>query len=341
MTINLKKILFLSSLMMGSFISISSNSWFGVWMGLEMNLLSFIPLMVNDKNMMINESSIKYFIVQALASTMLLFSVLMILMKMPVGMEKKMIPSILISSSLMIKMGAAPFHYWFPEVMKTASWTNCLILMTWQKLAPMTINFLSVMESIVSMITIIVTSIVIGAIGGLNQTYLRQIMAYSSITHVGWMIGAIMINESSWELYFIVYSILSSVMVMMFNKLNLNYLNQLFLSSFPIYNKVSIFLMFFSFLGMPPLLGFIPKWFVIQSALFSFSLPIMIFMLMMSALTLYFYLRLMFSALLLTYPEVKPNLTYYYNPTMNSILNASMMINMIGIFITSILLIFF
>nr|YP_002456385.1 NADH dehydrogenase subunit 2 [Atractomorpha sinensis]ABX11505.1 NADH dehydrogenase subunit 2 [Atractomorpha sinensis] len=334
MTINLKKILFLSSLMMGSFISISSNSWFGVWMGLEMNLLSFIPLMVNDKNMMINESSIKYFIVQALASTMLLFSVLMILMKMPVGMEKKMIPSILISSSLMIKMGAAPFHYWFPEVMKTASWTNCLILMTWQKLAPMTtISYCNGSESF--MITIIVTSIVIGAIGGLNQTYLRQIMAYSSITHVGWMIGAIMINESSWELYFIVYSILSSVMVMMFNQSSLININQVFLSSnLKMETKLIIMMTLLSMGGLPLTLGFLPKWVIFQFMMDNNLIALITMMVTMTTITLFYYIRLGFSSMIFLSNELKSSTKMSYLK-FNHILPTLVMVSNLGLVLTA------
>nr|AGI51664.1 NADH dehydrogenase subunit 2 [Xya japonica]APD14934.1 NADH dehydrogenase subunit 2 [Tridactylus sp. NS-2016] len=338
MFINLSKLFFFFTLFLGSMISISSSSLWGAWMGLEINLLSFIPIISSYKSSLFNEASIKYFIIQALASSMLLFFFVVMCMMM---FNNTYFAHILISSSLFLKMGAAPFHFWFPEVMEGLSWLNSFILLTWQKFAPIIIlSYLSMHASIFSML-VIIFSIFMGSVGGLNQTSLRKILAFSSINHIGWMLTALMINESLWALYFAVYASMNMIITIMFFKLNLNYLNQLFLSSFPIYNKISIFLMFFSFLGMPPLLGFIPKWFVIQSALFSFSLPIMIFMLMMSALTLYFYLRLMFSALLLTYPEMKPNLIYYHNPMMNFILNASMMINMVGILITSILLTFY
>nr|YP_009740836.1 NADH dehydrogenase subunit 2 [Atractomorpha psittacina]QID03850.1 NADH dehydrogenase subunit 2 [Atractomorpha psittacina] len=334
MTINLKKILFLSSLMMGSFISISSNSWFGVWMGLEMNLLSFIPLMVNDKNMMINESSIKYFIVQALASAMLMFSVLVTLMKMPAGMEKKMIPSILISSSLMIKMGGAPFHYWFPEVMKTASWTNCLILMTWQKLAPMaTISYCN--SSKTFMITIIMTSIVIGAMGGLNQTHLRQIMAYSSITHVGWMIGAMMTNESSWELYFIIYSFLSSVMVMLFSQSNSININQVFLSkTLKMETKLIITMTLLSMGGMPPMLGFLPKWIVIQTMMDNNLTSLITMMVTMTTITLFYYIRLSFSSMTLLSNELKWSTKITYS-SFNPIMPTLAMMSNLGLVLTA------
>nr|YP_011003819.1 NADH dehydrogenase subunit 2 [Phymateus saxosus]WPS66390.1 NADH dehydrogenase subunit 2 [Phymateus saxosus] len=333
MTKNLTKLLFLSSLMTGSLISISSNSWFGVWMGLEMNLLSFMPLMVNEKKLMINESSIKYFIVQAVASTMLLFSILMILLKFPMiwGKNENLM---MISSSLLIKIGAAPFHFWLPEVMSASTWMNCFMLMTWQKLAPlMTMSYCIEMNIFIS--SIVIVSIIIGALGGLNQTSLRQLMAYSSISHVGWMIGSMLTNENMWELYFIIYSILSMILIMFFNQSNLYFINQVFMSS---NNNVEIkFTMMMSMLslgGLPPFMGFLPKWIVMQTMIENKMTFLVLTMVMITTITIYYYIRVSFTALILTNSETSWSIDIK-SKSFKMLMSTTAMISMMGLILTT------
>nr|YP_009967198.1 NADH dehydrogenase subunit 2 [Sinopodisma pieli]ATO88553.1 NADH dehydrogenase subunit 2 [Sinopodisma pieli] len=334
MTNNSTKLLFLSTLMMGTILSISSNSWFGVWMGLEINLLSFIPMLANNKNMMMNESSIKYFIVQAMASTMLLFSVLLIQMKYTMGWEVELIPSMMISSSLLLKIGAAPFHFWFPKVMGTTTWINCLTLMTWQKIAPMMVLSYGIQ---LSMFTFVITilSIIIGALGGLNQTSLRQLLAYSSISHLGWMISSLMVSENMWELYFFIYSLLSMIMVLLFKQMNLFFLNQIY-SSTNMKTEIK-FMMFLSLLslgGLPPFLGFLPKWIVMQSLVENNMTIMMTIMVMLTMITLYYYMRISFSALILSYSENSWSMiNLIKNPSF--ILTMTVMISTLGLMLTS------
>uniref|UniRef100_Q4FCU9 NADH-ubiquinone oxidoreductase chain 2 n=1 Tax=Traulia minuta TaxID=334777 RepID=Q4FCU9_9ORTH len=336
MTNNSTKLLFLSTLMMGTILSISSNSWFGVWMGLEINLLSFIPLMANNKSMMMNESSIKYFIVQAMASTMLLFSILLIQMKYPLGWEKEIIPSMMISSSLLLKIGAAPFHFWFPEVMGTSAWMNCLILMTWQKIAPMMILSYCIQIG-VFIFFITITSIVIGAMGGLNQTSLQQLLAYSSISHIGWMMSSLLISENVWELYFTIYSMLSVILVLMFWQKNLFFINQIYSS---MNTKTEIkFMMFLSLLslgGLPPFLGFLPKWIVMQSLIENNLTILMTIMVVLTTITLYYYLRISFSALILSYTE-NSWLVSIKSKKMSFMLPFNVMISTLGLISSSVL----
>nr|YP_009741005.1 NADH dehydrogenase subunit 2 [Traulia orchotibialis]QID04032.1 NADH dehydrogenase subunit 2 [Traulia orchotibialis] len=336
MTNNSTKLLFLSTLMMGTILSISSNSWFGVWMGLEINLLSFIPLMANNKSMMMNESSIKYFIVQAMASTMLLFSILLIQMKYPLGWEKEIIPSMMISSSLLLKIGAAPFHFWFPEVMGTSTWINCLILMTWQKIAPMMILSYCIQIG-VFIFFITITSIVIGAMGGLNQTSLQQLLAYSSISHIGWMMSSLLISENVWELYFTIYSMLSVILVLMFWQKNLFFINQIY-SSMNLKTEIK-FMMFLSLLslgGLPPFLGFLPKWIVMQSLIENNLTILMTIMVVLTTITLYYYLRISFSALILSYTE-NSWLVSIKSKKMSFMLPFTVMISTLGLISSSVL----
>nr|QON98882.1 NADH dehydrogenase subunit 2 [Xenocatantops brachycerus] len=337
MTNNSTKLLFLSTLLMGTILSISSNSWLGVWMGLEINLLSFIPMLANNKNMMMNESSIKYFIVQAMASTMLLFSILMIQMKYPMMWEKEIVPSIMVSSSLLLKIGAAPFHFWFPEVMGASNWINCLTLMTWQKIAPMlTLSYCIQLSTYIFSITIL--SIIIGALGGLNQTSLRQIMAYSSISHLGWMISSLAVSENMWEIYFIVYSMMSVILILMFKQMNLFFMNQIYTTkNMKTEVKFMMFLSLLSLGGLPPFLGFLPKWIIMQSLVENNLAILVSIMAVLTTITLYYYMRISFSALIMSYTENSWSMKIKHQKP-SFILPVTVMISTIGLMSTSTLI---
>nr|YP_010414545.1 NADH dehydrogenase subunit 2 [Austrogymnocnemia maculata]URT60711.1 NADH dehydrogenase subunit 2 [Austrogymnocnemia maculata] len=294
---NLTNLMFLIILMLGSIISISSNSWLGAWMGLEINLLSFIPLLSNLKNSTSTESALKYFIIQALASTTLLFVILLL------SFNQNLVPSlnpnlnIILNSALLMKMGAAPFHSWFPEVMEGLSWLMSFILMTWQKIAPMVLISYCYFSKFIMMAVIL--SVIVGSIGGFNQTNLRSLMAYSSINHLGWMLGSLMISTMYWLTYFLFYTFLSMAIIYTFNFLNIFYFNQIFssLNNNPIM-KFSLFCNFLSLGGLPPFTGFLPKWIVIQ-ALSELNLFLIIIMVMMTLITLFFYIRLTYSAFMI------------------------------------------
>nr|YP_009727731.1 NADH dehydrogenase subunit 2 [Cephenemyia trompe]QHX99769.1 NADH dehydrogenase subunit 2 [Cephenemyia trompe] len=297
---NSSKILFFSILLMGTLISISANSWLGAWMGLEINLLSFIPLM-SDNKLMSTEASLKYFLTQALASSVLLFAVIMFLLNLNIKNSTFFTES-MIFSSLLLKSGSAPFHFWFPNVMEGLSWFNSLILMTWQKIAPMMLMSYIILKPLI-MVSIIFSSL-IGALGGLNQTSLRKLMAYSSINHLSWMLMAMFNNNLLWITYFIFYTFLTFTMIYLFNLFKISHINQLF--SLPFYSKIMKFFIFINLLslgGLPPFLGFLPKWLVIQSLTMNNQMTILSFMVFMTLITLYFYMRLTYSAFMLNYYE--------------------------------------
>nr|UQJ73486.1 NADH dehydrogenase subunit 2 [Diamesa sp. 11XL] len=300
---NSYKLLFFITLMSGTLITISSTSWFGAWMGLEINLLSFIPLMMNTNNLLSSEASLKYFLTQALASSILLFGVIFFFM-LSNWSNPSLITytNLLISSSLLLKSGAAPFHFWFPSVMEGLSWNNSLILMTWQKIAPMIL--LSYCLNTNFFIIVIVLSIFIGSLGGLNQTSLRKLMAFSSINHLGWMVAGMMNSENLWMIYFMFYSFLSMTIIFMFNNFKLFNINQMF----GLFNSNSImkFLMFLSLLslgGLPPFMGFLPKWLIIESLINLNMFFLLTLMVTFTLITLFFYLRICYAAFLLNHNE--------------------------------------
>nr|AHG53479.1 NADH dehydrogenase subunit 2 [Drosophila yakuba] len=300
---NSSKILFTTIMIIGTLITVTSNSWLGAWMGLEINLLSFIPLLSDNNNLMSTEASLKYFLTQALASTVLLFSSILLMLANNLNNEiNESFTSMIIMSALLLKSGAAPFHFWFPNMMEGLTWMNALMLMTWQKIAPlMLISYLNIKNLL---LISVILSVIIGAIGGLNQTSLRKLMAFSSINHLGWMLSSLMISESIWLIYFIFYSFLSFVLTFMFNIFKLFHLNQLF--SWFVNSKILKFSLFMNFLslgGLPPFLGFLPKWLVIQQLTMCNQYFLLTLMMMSTLITLFFYLRICYSGFLLNYFE--------------------------------------
>nr|YP_009114931.1 NADH dehydrogenase subunit 2 [Acroneuria hainana]AIX03637.1 NADH dehydrogenase subunit 2 [Acroneuria hainana] len=303
---NPSKLLFAFTLISGTIVSISANSWFGAWIGLEINLLSFIPLMTNSTNLMSTEASLKYFLTQALASATLLFTVTfasLVFSSPATLLTSNIFLNTLVSSSLLLKMGAAPLHFWFPGVMEGLSWMNGLVLMTWQKIAPLmllTYNLsLNVFTSFV-----IISSVVVGSLGGLNQTSLRKILAYSSINHLGWMTAALMVSENLWNLYFLTYTFLTTSIIFTLHSFSISHLNQSFSSnSTPPTIKFALFTTLLSLGGLPPFLGFLPKWIIIQALTNTEMKLIITLMVVMTLITLFYYLRVGFSAFMLSYSE--------------------------------------
>nr|YP_009737786.1 NADH dehydrogenase subunit 2 [Dacus bivittatus]QHW07521.1 NADH dehydrogenase subunit 2 [Dacus bivittatus] len=311
---NSAKIMFFFILMMGTMITVSSNSWLAAWMGLEINLLAFIPLM-NNNNLMSTEASLKYFLTQAMASAVLLFAIMMsYLNNFPMNQENSSYSDLIITSSLLLKSGAAPFHFWFPNVMEGLSWMNALILMTWQKIGPlMLISYVTQNNFI---ILAIILSTTIGALGGLNQTSLRKLMAFSSINHLGWMLTAMQANESMWLIYFSFYTFLSFSLIFMLNNFKMFHINQLYNSFFN--SKTLKFLLFLNLLslgGLPPFIGFLPKWLVIQLLVLNNQYVLMTILTVMTLITLFFYLRLCFAAFMLNYYENNWTTNMFINNT--------------------------
>nr|QNJ33237.1 NADH dehydrogenase subunit 2 [Cnemoplites edulis] len=299
------KLLFMSSLMMGSLIAISSYSWLSMWVGLEINLISIIPLLSDSNNLYPSESALKYFITQAMASTILLFAIVTsINLNDFIFYEPNLYMSMILNSAILTKMGAAPFHAWFPEVMEGLDWMNGLIMLTWQKLAPMVILMYS-MHMTMFLSAVIVFSTIISGILGLNQISLRKILAYSSINHISWMISSMLNSKEIWLMYFIIYSIITINIVILFYFTNTFLLKQLF-NSFN-QNKTLKFFFVMNFLslgGLPPFLGFFPKWLTINNLVENNFLTLSVILITSTLVTLYFYLRVAFSTLLINSSEM-------------------------------------
>nr|YP_010564370.1 NADH dehydrogenase subunit 2 [Xestia dilatata]UYX62393.1 NADH dehydrogenase subunit 2 [Xestia dilatata] len=299
---NSNKMFFLFILFFKTLISISSNSWFGCWIGLEINLLSFIPLISNSNNLLSTEASLKYFLTQSIASINFLFTILikMIFMK---NFEMNNFISIMMNSSMLMKMGSTPFHFWFPNIIEGLSWFNSFLLMTWQKITPMIILSYYLNKNFI--IIIILMNIMIGAIGGLNQTSLRKLMAFSSINNLGWMLSSIMISETLWFFYIFMYSFMISIMCFLFYILNMYFINQLFINNMNFFIKINLLINFLSLGGLPPFIGFFPKWIIINFLINNNMYLLTFIFIMMSLIMLFFYIRISYSAFMFNYLKMK------------------------------------
>nr|YP_009459972.1 NADH dehydrogenase subunit 2 [Eochionelasmus ohtai]AUT77216.1 NADH dehydrogenase subunit 2 [Eochionelasmus ohtai] len=276
-------------LLFGTLVTASSSSLFGMWMGLEINLMSFIPMIINSEyNKKSSEAAIMYFLVQAIASSLVIFSTMLFFLYSSQILQSS--PNLVITLALCTKLGMAPFHLWFPEVLSGLSWVNTLILLTWQKISPLIVMSMFFQEKILLMVAL--TSAIVGAISGINQMSMRKILAFSSIAHMGWIMSMMAIYSNFWIDYFLVYCITSYILCLSFWMFNINYFSQLTLTQ-DLFKKIIIFINLLSLGGVPPLLGFFPKWMAMMALYQNF--PTLVILIFSSLVTLFFYTRLCFS----------------------------------------------
>jgi len=289
--------------------------------------MSFIPLIFIKSNQYSSEAALKYFLIQALGSTVLLISALIIVIKIGVF-------SASLSIALLLKAGSAPFHFWFPPTLEGIIWPQALILITVQKITPMSLLSYYVIEQATLLSAAAAMSALVGGIGGLNQTLLRKLLAYSSINHMAWIISALLIRENSWLLYFLVYSAISFSIVILFNYSQTFHFNHIInQTSSSSITKLVTFIRLLSLGGLPPFTGFIPKWIIIQQLCWSNNFLLLIILLASSLLTLFYYLRITFRALILTSLKSKWSTK---KETLNKVTLISIFINIVGLLIPSI-----
>lgn len=327
---SISKIIFTVSLILGRIITISSSSWLGIWIGLEINLLSFIPLIIDNKNILYSESAIKYFLVQTIASLIFLFSAIFYIMKFNLcfSLEKFNYENIIITRAIIIKLGAAPLHFWFPNIIEGLSWNNTLIILTWQKIAPLIILSIIYLNNFFNLF--IIFSSLVGSIGGINQISLKKILTYSSINHISWILLANIINDLLWSFYLTIYLLINYSLIKIFEIYNFININQLFIfkANFPII-KFCFLINILSLGGLPPFVGFFPKWIIVENLILNNNLFILFILIITTLITLYFYARITFSAFLFNYPNFSWNKFFVNN---NNLLTKNLIINF---FITS------
>nr|YP_010035020.1 NADH dehydrogenase subunit 2 [Parazyginella tiani]QOX09864.1 NADH dehydrogenase subunit 2 [Parazyginella tiani] len=285
MNINSSKLLFSLTMMIGIIMSISSNNWITIWCGLEISLISIIPMMISSL-VLSSESTMKYFIVQSISSSMLMMSMLIMIMKGDYNYNY------MLTTSLLIKTGVAPFHNWVLTVIEGLNLWMVLIILTINKVAPITL--LSYTTNTIMMI--IMLTMILGSISGLNQNSFSKLIGYSSIFNMGLIMSIIKINLM-WIYYLTIYSFMMLMLIFNLIKWKINFLNQSMMSEF-LLNKMSLWLNILSMGGMPPLLGFSIKYMVITHLISIKMISLVSMMVMMSLITMFFYLRMSFMSMM-------------------------------------------
>ncbi|YP_783984.1 NADH dehydrogenase subunit 2 (mitochondrion) [Plectropomus leopardus] len=295
------------SLGLGTALTLTSSHWLLAWMGLEINTLAIIPLMAQYHHPRAVEATTKYFFTQATAAAMLLFASTTnawLTGQWEIQQMTHPFPTTMIIMALSLKIGLAPMHSWLPEVLQGLDLTTGLILSTWQKLGPFAL--LLQMQSAHPTILIILglTSTLVGGWGGLNQTQLRKILAYSSIAHLGWMMLILQFSPSLTLLTLMTYLVMTLSTFLVFKLNKATSINMLSISwtKTPTLTALAP-LILLSLGGLPPLTGFMPKWLILQE-LAKQDLALTATLTALTALlSLFFYLRLSYAMALTLSPN--------------------------------------
>nr|YP_010535636.1 NADH dehydrogenase subunit 2 [Alectorobius peruvianus]UYB78522.1 NADH dehydrogenase subunit 2 [Alectorobius peruvianus] len=287
-------LIFLWFLGTSALMALSSSSLFLLWICLEINMMSFIPLMYS-KNYIAMNSTLLYFLTQSSASSIYILAALMLYFN-PSFMSFSMI---LVMITMLIKLGAAPFHIWFPKISEGLDFNSLAILLTVQKMIPL--HIMSLLKNKFLVIFIIISALV-GSLGGFTQFTLRKILAFSSISHLAWMLSLLLLCSNFWLIYLLIYSSIIWIMTNIMNIYNMNAFN----SKSKKVNEVNLFMIvtLLSLGGMPPSVGFIMKWFSMKVIIY--HLPtLMVPLILSTIINLFFYLRLAYVPMLKNFNSPK------------------------------------
>nr|ATD83235.1 NADH dehydrogenase subunit 2 [Piculus aurulentus] len=291
------KLITLTSLVLGTTITISSNHWAMAWTGLEINTIAIIPMISKSHHPRAIEATIKYFLVQAAASATILFSSMINAWstgQWDITQLTNTTSCLLLTTAIAMKLGLTPFHFWFPEVLQGSSLITALLLSTAMKLPPLAILLLTSNSLNPPLLTLMaITSAAVGGWMGLNQTQIRKTLAFSSISHLGWMTIIIIYAPKLTLLTFLLYTLLTSTIFLTLNTSNITKLSTLMSAwtKTPVLNT-TLMLTLLSLAGLPPFTGFLPKWLIIQELTKQEMTLAALIIALLSLLSLFFYLRL-------------------------------------------------
>ena len=312
--------------MLGMMVMVSGQHFLSLYMGLELLSLSLYTLVALDReNPRATEAAMKYFVLGALASGMLLYGMSMLygvtgglglsevksaLMNGVPDRAVLILGLVFIVAGLAFKLGAVPFQMWVPDVYHGAPTAMTLLIGS----APKFAGFALVLRILVQgleplavdwqgmLIIMAVLSITIGNVTAIAQTNLKRMLAYSTISHVGFLLFGFLsasMNGYISSMFYISAYVLMTLggfgMILMlsrqgFEAENLDDLKGLSQRS-PWYAFLMMLLMF-SMAGVPPTLGFYAKFTVLQAALQAGFVWLVVFAVLMAAVGAFYYLRI-------------------------------------------------
>nr|QDX17918.1 NADH dehydrogenase subunit 2 [Atropoides nummifer] len=287
------------SIILSTTLVTTTTHWLMAWVCLEINTLSMVPIISKPHHPRSTEAATKYFLTQTLASTTLLFAATMNALNTSnweIGLTTETTTMKIITLSLMMKMAAAPFHFWLPEVAQGSTTLTTLTILTWQKIAPLTILMANHNNTNLTILNAsAILSVLVGGLGGLNQTQLRKLMAFSSIAHTGWILATISLAPNISTLTFLIYTITTTPILLTLNTLSTTTIKDMgtMWTASPHLTLIMLTTIL-SLAGLPPLTGFMPKWLILNK-MTAFNQTTEATLLALSSLpSLYLYIRLTF-----------------------------------------------
>ena len=280
---NLEELVLHFTVLLGSSIIICTNHLFILYLSLELQTFSlFILISKNKLWLKSSEAGLKYFILGAISSGFLLLSFIIIYYYTS-SLNIKIInfnfwynditlnlALFILILSLFFKISLSPLHFWIPDIYEGSSWKTIGFLGILSKIS--VIYFLIQLKETNNLfIFCSILSIIIGTLGALNQTKVKRLLAYSGITHIGFIILILSIYNNKGflisNIYLLIYfiSFLSIILILQsYHMSNNNYIIEL--GNIQYLNKVlaiSFLIITLSMAGVPPLSGFISKWLVL------------------------------------------------------------------------------
>nr|ATX74422.1 NADH dehydrogenase subunit 2 [Gehyra nana] len=296
----------ITSLSTSTIITMSSHHWMLAWLGLELNTLSILPITMKPAHPRATEATMKYFLIQALAAALILFASTMNAWQTGLWdiTNTTHTTTAIITLALLLKLGAAPVHLWYPEVLQGTTLNTALLISTWQKLAPL--SLLYIMNTNPQNNLLLLTgllSALLGGWAGLNQTQTRKIMAHSSIAHMGWILIALNTTPELATLTLLTYMIMTTAMFSSLNATATKTITDMGIawSSSPTTMTLTL-LTLTSLGGLPPLTGFMPKLLILNELTMKPLLPTATALALASLPSLFFYIRMAYTTTLTTPP---------------------------------------
>jgi NADH-quinone oxidoreductase subunit N len=310
---------------LGMMVMISAHHFLTLYLGLELMALSqYAMVALQRDSARATEAGMKYFVLGALSSGLLLYGMSMLygatgsleLTRVAAAIERGMSSDLLaafglvfIVAGIAFKLGAAPFHMWIPDVYHGAATPATLIVAAAPKIAAFgfVMRLLAGgMQGLVGdwqlmLVLLAVFSLAIGNIVAIAQTNLKRMLAYSTISHMGFVIVGILAGTdngySSAMFYTITYAIMTVAsfgMILLLSRAGFEAEN---LDDFRGLNQKSRWYAFmmlitmFSLTGFPPTVGFFGKLFVLQAALEAGYTWLVVYAVVMSVIGAFYYLR--------------------------------------------------
>jgi len=308
---------------LGMFFMVSSNDLMSFYLGLELQSLAlYILASIDRDNLKSNESGIKYFILSALSSGLLLYGCSLlygftgstnfeeISLKMEFENTGAVFAMVFVLVGLAFKVSAVPFHMWTPDVYQGSPSSVTSFFAVVPKVAGIAIliRFVQIpFEQLTDqwkniLIFMALASMILGAVAAIGQTNIKRLIAYSSIGHIGYALAGIstgtVTGYSSSITYISIYVIMNlGVFGCIFlMKKEGKYCEDIKdLAGISKQNPllaISFLIIMFSLAGIPPLAGFFAKFYVFMSVIESGMYTLAIVGLLSTVISAFYYLRI-------------------------------------------------